>query len=210
MMGSSYLYIYWFVLTSLLPGIIFVAVNVLFSSQELVWLAGYLFQTLVSPSASLVLNRETQPGLTAPSPQARGFLLGYHEKQFSLKLYLFKNELGDIVGRYKGSSSLPLRIRKRRKRILQEIVYSVSSVLKAWALGIISTLQLFWAPTEVLFAHSCDCQRDSPRGQQEDHSSLLFEQKYLISKCNTFTITESSSQYILKQLGVAPQSMDFS
>lgn len=63
MMGSSYLYTYCFVLTFLLPEMIFffVVVSVCFSSPKLAWLAMHLPQTLVSLNASLVVNRQTQP-----------------------------------------------------------------------------------------------------------------------------------------------------
>lgn len=73
MMGSSYPYTYCFVLTFLLPEMIFFFVSVFFSSHKLAWLEVHLFQTLVSSNVSAVVNRQTQLHLWPPCPpQHRG------------------------------------------------------------------------------------------------------------------------------------------
>ena len=71
----------------------------------------------------------------------------------------------------------------------------MSSVLKAWAFGLINNLQLFWAPLQGWMPIAVTGKETvSPRGQQQDHSSLLFEPQCLVFKSRTLA-TRSAKKH---------------
>lgn len=158
MMGSSYLYTYCFVLTFLLPEIFFF-VSVFFSSHKLAWLAMYLFQTLVSPNASLVVNRQTQSGLQPPSPpQARGLLLGSLKKQSSLQLQKLTGKAGRKV---QSQLSISLKNQIKEERNCSENCLYCILCIESMGLWTDQQSPALLGTLVMLDAHSCDWQRDS-------------------------------------------------